>query len=424
MSANTALSILSSKHPCFNAEVKGSCGRAHLPVAPLCNIRCNYCDRKFDCVNESRPGVASALLKPHQAVEYMARVLIAEPRISVAGIAGPGDPLANPEATLETMRLVKERFPQLLLCLSSNGLAVPRYLDSIAELASHVTLTINAVDPQIGRLVYAWVRDGKVIYRGLEAAQLMLERQMQALIGLKDRGLMVKVNTIVIPGVNEEHVEEVAAKVASLGADLHNLMPLYPNAGTPLGETPEPTPELMTSLRRAAGRHVAQMTHCTRCRADAVGLLGDDKSGEMGSCLSACSRLPRPQAAARDKVAVASHEGLLINMHLGQAPSFQIWEPSGGGFMMVEERQAPSPGSGPQRWLLLAQLLGDCRALLVSAAGQAPRPALEAAGVEVIEMEGFIEQGLRALFAGEDMSRFRVRSRPACTGGGGGEACG
>ena len=55
-------------HPCFNAAVKGECGRVHLPVAPKCNILCNYCNRKFDCVNESRPGVTSAVLTPRQAV--------------------------------------------------------------------------------------------------------------------------------------------------------------------------------------------------------------------------------------------------------------------------------------------------------------------------------------------------------------------
>ncbi|MGA2223888.1 MAG: nitrogen fixation protein NifB, partial [Syntrophobacteraceae bacterium] len=85
-----------SRHPCFNAEAKGSYGRVHLPVAPQCNIRCNYCNRKYDCVNESRPGVTSAVLSPLQAARYVEKILEREPRISVAGIAGPGDPFANP----------------------------------------------------------------------------------------------------------------------------------------------------------------------------------------------------------------------------------------------------------------------------------------------------------------------------------------
>ena len=123
------------RHPCFNAEVKGECGRVHLPVAPKCNILCNYCNRKYDCVNESRPGVTSAVLKPKQAMAYLEAVLEKEPRITVAGIAGPGDPFANPQETLETVRLIRQRFPDLLLCLATNGLGLPPYLDELAELA-------------------------------------------------------------------------------------------------------------------------------------------------------------------------------------------------------------------------------------------------------------------------------------------------
>ncbi len=87
-------------HPCFNADAKGKFGRVHLPVAPKCNIKCNFCDRKYDCVNESRPGVTSTILSPEQAGIYMQRVLEKEPRISVAGIAGPGDPFANGPETI------------------------------------------------------------------------------------------------------------------------------------------------------------------------------------------------------------------------------------------------------------------------------------------------------------------------------------
>src|SRR5512141_901884 len=108
------------RHPCFNPGAKGPHGRIHLPVAPHCNIRCNYCNRKFDCVNESRPGVSSAILSPKQALVYTEKVLEKEPRISVVGIAGPGDPFANPLETLETMRLIRKRFPEMLLCLSTN----------------------------------------------------------------------------------------------------------------------------------------------------------------------------------------------------------------------------------------------------------------------------------------------------------------
>ena len=75
---------------------------------------------------------------------------------------------------------------------------------------THVTITVNAVDPEIGQKIVAWVRDGKVIYRGLKGAELLLQRQLESIRGLKARGIVVKVNLIVIPGVNDQHVEEVA----------------------------------------------------------------------------------------------------------------------------------------------------------------------------------------------------------------------
>jgi nitrogen fixation protein NifB len=360
------------------------------------------------------------LLAPRQALEYVSRVLEAEPRITVAGIAGPGDPLANPQETLETMRLLRERFPHLLLCLSSNGLAAPHFLDDIAAYASHVTLTINAVDPEIGGRIYAWARDGKVVHRGPAAAALLWDRQQTALTGLKERGVIVKVNTIIIPGVNQEHAPLVAARVAALGADLHNLMPMYPNADTPFASIDEPSGETMGHLRSLCSPHISQMSHCTRCRADAVGLLGHDRSTEMHGCLQQCSRLASPADPERPYVAVASREGQLVNLHLGQAERFQIWGPKGEGFTLIEERPAPPPGGGGTRWFDLAQMLKDCRAVLVSGIGETPRLVLEESGVNPLEMEGFIVLGLQAVYEGLDASALKARTIKPCQGAMGG----
>ena len=166
-----------SKHPCFSREAHNKFGRIHLPVAPRCNIQCNFCNRKFDCMNESRPGVTSSVLKPEQAVAYLAEVVEKRPEIAVMGIAGPGDPFANPTETMETLRLTRERFPGMMLCLASNGLGIGPYIEELAIMnVSHVTITITAVDPKIGAKIYAWIRDGKMPLRGEEAAALLLER--------------------------------------------------------------------------------------------------------------------------------------------------------------------------------------------------------------------------------------------------------
>ncbi|MBU1041856.1 MAG: nitrogenase cofactor biosynthesis protein NifB [Proteobacteria bacterium] len=414
----------SVKHPCFNKESSGSCGRVHLPVAPKCNIQCNYCNRKYDCVNESRPGVTSGILKPFQALEYTRQVLDKEPRITVIGIAGPGDPMANPAETLETMRLIRKEYPHMLFCLSSNGLAMPEYLDDLAELGvTHATVTLNTIDPAIGAKIYSWVRDGNVVYRGQDAAELILSRQLEAIAGLKARGLAVKVNTIVIPGVNDHHILAVAKKANELGVDLQNLMPMFPTEGTPFGDLIEPSKEQINALRAEAGPLVSQMTHCRRCRADAVGLLCNDRSTELGGVLSACSKMAPKAQDDRPYVAVATREGLLVNLHLGEAKRFQIWGlAENGGFRLVEERQAPSAGCGPSRWEDLAKLLSDCRAVLVNALGDAPRKILTERGTMPAACSGFIEDAL-ALAFGED-GIARLEALKARRGGLGKSCCG
>ena len=103
----------------------------------------------------------------------------------------------------------------------------------------------------------------------------------------------------------------------------------------------------------------------------------------------------------RPYVAVASMEGALVNQHLGEAERVLIFQPypgQQGAFKLKEIRPAPDAGSGEERWQELAELLKDCRAFLVSAAGRMPFGVLTQAGIKVIEMEGLIDEGLRAVY--------------------------
>ncbi|MDH4317464.1 MAG: radical SAM protein [Desulfobulbaceae bacterium] len=407
-----------NNHPCFNAGVKGQFGRVHLPVAPACNVKCNFCNRKYDCVNESRPGVTSTVLSPEQSITYLDKVLAMEPRISVAGIAGPGDPFANAEQTMETLRLIRSRHPKLILCLASNGLNLAPYVAELAELdVSHVTVTVNGVDPEVSAKVYSWVRDGKIVYRGLQAGQLLLNRQLEAIAALKAYNITVKINTIVIPGINDHHITAIAEKMQSLGVDLLNCMAMFPNAGTPFADVIEPSKMEIAAIRRKAEKYLPQMRHCTRCRADAVGLLDDDRTDEMRGCLSACASTPNTPAADRPNVAVASREGVLVNMHLGEAESFQIWTRKDGKYEMVGERIAPKQGGGMKRWISLARSLNDCKAVLVNGVGEKPFEILQQSGLEPITMSGFIESGLEAVYNGRSTNDLKGR-RTSCAAGG------
>ncbi|MEI6306009.1 MAG: radical SAM protein, partial [Deltaproteobacteria bacterium] len=185
-------------HPCFGGNHKEN-GRIHLAVAPRCNIKCRYCSRRHDCANESRPGVASRILTPAEALDRVREVAVSPllgPVIKVVGIAGPGDPLAN-EETFETFRLIDREFPQFIKCLSTNGLRLPERIDLLNELdLRSLTVTINALDPRIGSEIYSWVRYKGTCYTGAEGAELLIGNQLEGVQRAADSGITVKVNTV------------------------------------------------------------------------------------------------------------------------------------------------------------------------------------------------------------------------------------
>jgi len=419
-------------HPCFNAKAHKKFGRVHLPVAPRCNIQCKFCNRKFDCVNESRPGVTSGILTPFQAMIYLEEVFKQKKNISVVGIAGPGDPFANPEETMETLRRVRETYPDMMLCVATNGLNIAPYLDELAKLkVSHITITINAIDPAIGAKIYSWVRYGKRVLQAEKGAQILLEKQMEAVKGLKERGITVKVNSIIIPGINDEHIESVAAKMGEMGVDILNCVPYYPNEGSAFGHMAEPSKELVDFVREKAGKYILQMRHCTRCRADAVGLLGEVPDKSLMDKLQACEQIREEQPAkkyngTRSKVAVASMEGVLVNQHLGEASKLLIYGKKDGMISLLEARDTPAAGGGFQRWTQLADLLGDCGTLLVSGIGENPKRTLTASGIDIMEIEGVIDEAVRAVIEGQSLKHLIKREMRACGAGcsGTGMGCG
>ena len=84
----TDMNLNLTNHPCFNDKVRHTFGRVHLPVAPRCNIQCKFCNRKFDCINESRPGVTSGVLSPAQAMVYLDSVFEKKKNISEMLLTG------------------------------------------------------------------------------------------------------------------------------------------------------------------------------------------------------------------------------------------------------------------------------------------------------------------------------------------------
>jgi nitrogen fixation protein NifB len=272
------------------------------------------------------------------------------------------------------------------------------------------------------------------VLRSDKAAEILLERQLAGIRALKELGVAVKINTIILPGINDEHIEEIAEKMAVLDVDILNCIPYYPNEGANFAarNMEEPSKKMIASVRKAAGKYIKQMHHCTRCRADAVGLLGDSPEAQIMEALKTCSSKPKKPSGHvedpdRPHVAVATMEGVLINQHLGEAYRLQIYgRQEKGDIRMVDNRPAPEPGGGDTRWLELADKLKDCRALLVSGIGTNPRDILSKSGIKIYEMEGMIEDAVERLFSGESLNHPVKRNVTQCGVEcmGGGMGCG
>jgi nitrogen fixation protein NifB len=319
---------------------------------------------------------------------------------------------------METFRLVRKKYPNIILCVSTNGLAIAPHIPELAELnLSHVTITINAIDPEIGANVYAWTRGALTnrVFRGTAGAQALLKQQLEAITLLKERGITVKVNTIILPGINDQHIAAVAEKVKSLGADIMNCISFIPVADTPLENLPAPGGAMAARVRLQAKAYLPQMAHCARCRSDAVGLLGETPCREFDGLLNryASSYSPLDE---RPYVAVATRDGILVNSHLGTAPRFQIYAKRDDGYELVATRPVPELCCGESRWEAMGKLLHDCRAILVAAAGMPPRRKLEELGLLVLDQPRMIQDGLDEIYQDEDLSRLRNRIGVGCPG--------
>jgi len=221
-----------------------------------------------------RPGVADRLLTPEEALAEVARYA-GNPDLTVVGIAGPGEPLCHAE-TFETFRLVGAAYPELMLCVSTNGLLLADHAERLRALGvKTVTVTLNTVDPQIGEKIYAHVKyDGKVL-TGLEGAQLLLARQLLGIEKAARLGLALKINSLLIPGVNSaEGLAEVARTAQRLGAYIQNITPLIPVGR--FRHLSAPSARALSEARSQCESIIRQFRLCRQCRADSVGPPGRD----------------------------------------------------------------------------------------------------------------------------------------------------
>ncbi|RZN57200.1 MAG: nitrogenase molybdenum-iron cofactor biosynthesis protein [Candidatus Methanomethylicota archaeon] len=267
-------SHFTSVHPCFGVKAHYRVARIHLPVAPKCNIQCNYCKRDINKC-EWRPGVASCITDVNEAINRLEAEIKSNKDLKVVGIAGPGESLYNKE-TFEVLSIIKERWNWLIRCISTNGLLVEDKANELENLEiGTVTITINAIDPEVGAKIYEWVfYEGKIL-RGIEASKLLIEKQLRGIEELVKRGIVVRINTVLIPEINSNEIENIARECRDRGASLMNIIPLIPIYK--FENLRRPTCDELKKARDLAEKYLPQFRLCKQCRADAIGIPGKEK---------------------------------------------------------------------------------------------------------------------------------------------------
>lgn len=256
------------QHPCFSDEAHDRVGRIHLPVAPRCNIQCNFCEHRI-CTEIQHPGWAERLLSVAEAVDLI-QSIVSERQAGdfVVGVAGPGDALAN-DQTYQTLALIHQRYPQIVKCLCTNGLLLEDRLEAMADAGVRsFTVTVNASDSRVGKDIYSWVKYEGTTYRGEEAAALLISKQFSGIRKAIAAGFSLKVNTVLIPGVNDAHMTQLARRLREVGVRLMNIMPLIPSGK--MKDRTAPTCDEVTRARLDCEESLPQFHRCQQCRADVI----------------------------------------------------------------------------------------------------------------------------------------------------------
>lgn len=336
-------------------------------------------------------------MSPEEALAWTEQVIGSTGGQAQVVIAGPGDPLATVGPTLKAIRLLKQKYPSLTVEIVTLGLGGEQYAPLLDdEGVGLVTLRVDAVDPEILIKLFAWIRPGRKTVRLAEAVEILLSEQALAVVAFRKAGIKVKIRTTLYPGYNDDHLEQIAQRMAQLGAAAMTLVPFKPGPEEAEDQDlpPEPDQAMLTAARSRVEKYL---------EADLA-----PEASETGSALLVpmidggfvAAALPRP-SSKRPNVAVVSLGGMAVDLHLGQAYQALIYGPRGDGLTcLLGRRDLPDAGDGGLRWEKLADSLPDCFALLAANAGANPKQVLKERGITVLITEGEIDGTVDVLYSG------------------------
>jgi nitrogen fixation protein NifB len=213
---------------CFDGGAGCGTVRLNLPVALANNIKYKSFSGRRQKPGEARLGSGGEIISPLSALISVRKAAQRESPIKIVRISGPGDPLAN-NSTFETLGLIRAEFPELTKCLSTNGLLLMDRLGSLMDVkVDTIAVTVNTLRPWIGMKLCDYVDYQGERFYGEAASRLLLSNQIKGIEKALKYGLKVIVNSVLIPGINEEELPELASILKGAGVRVMNIVPLAP----------------------------------------------------------------------------------------------------------------------------------------------------------------------------------------------------
>lgn len=201
-----------------------------LPVAPLCNMMCNYCSKENDCINNGNdPAHLSRAMTPRQAVNWAYASAKRNSRIKTIRISGPGEPLFNNQ-TFEVLKRLNTYMPDHIYSVSTNGLLLDERVQELKDLkVQKVNISLNAISNLALMKLYSRVIIGNQIIVNSEAmAGKIIESQFNGIKKCMNYGMTVKINTICFPGINDKELYSLASRCKGLGVKSMSLIAFNP----------------------------------------------------------------------------------------------------------------------------------------------------------------------------------------------------
>ena len=214
-------------------------------------------------------------MKPQDAISKTLEEFKRNSRLKIVAISGPGEPLAN-DATFLTLEGIREENKDVHFCLSTNGILLETNAHLLKDLGvESISVSMSAIHPHTSAKLYEWLHiSGKTIL-GKEMGQTIIAKQLAGIKQSLDLGMTVKVNTILIPEINTDDVEDLAKQLTELGVQLQNIVPLV--ATRTNNHLRIPTKDEVDDARCIASKYIQQFMHCKQCRSDVVGIPGNDR---------------------------------------------------------------------------------------------------------------------------------------------------